>query len=478
MRASQSEPSAEFPPPQSPRGPLAAATARGIKHPGWILCWPAPAGQCTGSPFSPLEPGSWWRPLRARPVRPDCRLVSIPRGLRTTLLAFACFAGGDDAVAQSAPGEGFEVGPFDAAMARRVDARRLADSIGVLLEQGVRDSAFPGAIAIIGTRDGVLVERAAGHLDWATSPAPGASTLWDLASLTKVVALTSAMMLLVEEGRVDLDAPVQRYVPEWRGAGKEAVTVRHLLTHSSGLPSWRPLYKEAGTPAEALALVLATPLDTVPGARMVYSDLGAILLGHLVTRVTGEPLDRFVARRVFEPLGMTETRFLPPTGLRPRIAPTEIDPWRQRHLRGEVHDENAFALGGVSAHAGLFSTARDLARLGRMYLNDGLLEGHRFLAPATIAQFTKAQDPALSHRALGWETPTGTNSAGRRASSRAFGHTGFTGTSIWIDPGQNLFVLLLTNRVNPTRERRAISDVRIAVADAAFGALAPPDPGR
>lgn len=403
--------------------------------------------------------------------------MSIPRRFAAAF-AIGLLAWGESAPAQSPPDEGFEVGRFDAAMARRVDARRLADSIGVLLEQGVRDSAFPGAIAIIGTRDGILVERPAGRIDWASSPAPGATTLWDLASLTKVVALTSAMMLLVEEGRVDLDAPVQRYVPEWLGAGKEAVTVRHLLTHSSGLPSWRPLYKEAGSPAEALALVLATPLDTVPGVRMVYSDLGAILLGHLVARVAGEPFDRFVTRRVFDPLGMTETRFLPPAVLRPRIAPTEIDPWRQRHLRGEVHDENAFALGGVSAHAGLFSTARDLARLARMYLNDGTLDGHRLLLPETIAQFTRAQNPSLSHRALGWETPTGTNSAGRHASSRAFGHTGFTGTSIWIDPGQNLFVLLLTNRVNPTRERRAISDVRIAVADAVFGALAAPQTGR
>lgn len=423
-------------------------------------------------------PDSCERPLRAGPVRPDCRRVSSARLAGITLIAAALLGSGAAAVAQSPTRPAFEVGPFDATVARRLDTRRLADSIGVLLARGVRDSAFPGAIAIIGTRDGILVERTAGRIDWAGSPAPSATTLWDLASLTKVVALTSAMMLLVEEGRVDLDAPVQRYVPEWQGTGKAAVTVRHLLTHSSGLPSWRPLYKEAGSAAEALALVLATPLDTVPGTRMVYSDLGAILLGHLVSRVSGEPFDRFVTRRVFEPLGMTETRFQPPAGLRPRIAPTEIDPWRQRHLRGEVHDENAFALGGVSAHAGLFSTARDLVRLARMYLNDGALEGRRFLAPETIAHFTAAQNPSLSHRALGWETPTGSNSAGSRASGRAFGHTGFTGTSIWIDPGQNLFVLLLTNRVNPTRERRAISEVRIAVADAAFGALAQAETGR
>jgi len=188
-------------------------------------------------------------------------------------------------------------------------------------------------------------------------------------------------------------------------------------------------------------------------------------------RVTGQPLDRFLREQVFTPLGMLETTYLPAEALRPRIAPTEVDPWRQRHLRGEVHDENAFALGGISAHAGLFSTAQDLVRLARMYLGDGTLEGHRFLSPETLRQFTTVQDPALSHRALGWETPNGTNSAGHLMSSRAFGHTGFTGTSIWIDPARGVFVLLLSNRVNPTREHRGITGVRTAVADAVMGVL-------
>jgi CubicO group peptidase (beta-lactamase class C family) len=168
---------------------------------------------------------------------------------------------------------------------------------------------------------------------------------------------------------------------------------------------------------------------------------------------------------------MRETMFRPGTALRPRIAPTEIDPWRQRHLRGEVHDENAFALGGVSSHAGLFSTADDLTRFARMYLNGGTLDGTRVLDAATIAQFTKVQDLALSNRALGWETATGTNSGGHLMSASAFGHTGFTGTSLWIDPEKDVFVLLLSNRVNPTREHRGITDVRITLADAALGLL-------
>lgn len=370
------------------------------------------------------------------------------------------------------------IAPVDEVTARRIDLARLTDTVRALLTKAVRDSAFPGAIAVVGTRDGVLVESAAGHLDWAPSDVPDASTLWDLASLTKVVALTSAMMLLVQERRIDLDAPVQRYVREWEGPGKSAVTVRHLLTHSSGLPSWRPLYKEAETREQALDLTVRTPLDTAPGARMVYSDLGAILLGQIVVRVTGEPFDRFVGRRVFEPLGMNDTRFRPPDSLRARIAPTEIDPWRQRHLRGEVHDENAYALGGVSAHAGLFSTARDLVRLARMYLGGGTLDSKRLLGSDIISQFTTVQNTALSHRALGWETPNGSNSAGHLMSTRAFGHTGFTGTSLWMDPANNLFVLLLSNRVNPTRERRGITTVRVALADAVLAAVARKDSGR
>ncbi len=357
--------------------------------------------------------------------------------------------------------------PASLAQTAPLDLQRLRDTVGMILDAGVHDSVFPGAIAVIGTGDGVLVERVAGHLDWAPSPAPSDSTLWDLASLTKVVALTTAIMQLWERGLIDLDAPVARYLPEFRGPGKERVTVRHLLTHSSGLPAWRPLYQQAPTPDSALALVFSTPLDTVPGTRMVYSDLGAILLGQIVVRITGEPFDRYVATQIFGPLRMGDTRFRPPPALWARVAPTEVDTlWRKRHVRGEVHDENAYALGGVSSHAGLFSTARDLSRFARMMLQGGMLEGARIVAPEAIAGFTRVQDPALSNRALGWETPNGRNSGGHLLSSQAYGHTGFTGTSLWIDPANHVFILLLTNRVNPTRERMGIAGVRVALADA------------
>mgnify|MGYP001568871756 FL=1 len=212
---------------------------------------------------------------------------------------------------------------------------------------------------------------------------------------------------------------------------------------------------------------MQTPLDTVPGARTVYSDLGAILLGQIVQRVSGQRLDVYAREHVFGPLKMDDTQYLPDKSLLSRIAPTEVDPWRARHIRGEVHDENAFMLGGVSGHAGLFSTARDVTRLTQAYLNGGTLDGARIWSPETITLFTAAQDPAFSNRALGWETPNGINSAGRLMKRPAFGHTGFTGTSIWIDPTNDLFVVLLTNRVNPTRQNAKIGGVRQAVADMA-----------
>jgi CubicO group peptidase (beta-lactamase class C family) len=350
----------------------------------------------------------------------------------------------------------------------------LHDAIRASLDRAVADSAFPGAFVIVGTHDRILVKYGAGHLDWAPSPVPTERTIWDMASLTKVIALTSAMMQLVERGKVELDAPVQRYLPEWTGPRKEQVTVRHLLTHSSGLPAWRPLYKEASDAASAMALAYATPLDTLPGVRMVYSDIGGILMGEIVRVVSGERIDRYFAKHIVVPLKLHDSMFLPPPALLARIAPTEIDPWRQRHLRGEVHDENASMLGGVSGHAGLFSSARDLARVAQLYLNRGRLDRVRIWKPKTIALFTAVQDSTFSNRALGWETPTGMNSAGHLMKRPAFGHTGFTGTSIWIDPAHDLFIVMLTNRVNPTRANTKITAVRQALADTVMKYLAAP----
>ena len=348
-----------------------------------------------------------------------------------------------------------------------------------VLDRARADSAFPGAYAVVGTHDGIIAEYGVGQLDWAPSPRPDAHTIWDLASLSKVVGMTTAIMQLVEQGRVDVDASVQRYLPDWTGPNKERVTVRHLLTHTGGLPPDQPPgskpYDEiTHNPDSVAMLMFSTPLDTLPGIRMVYSDIGAYLLGKIVERVSGQKLDAYVHDHVFQPLGMTETMYNPPPSLLPRIAPTEVDPRRGGLVRGKVHDERSYYLGGVSAHAGIFSSGHDLARFARMYLNNGTLDGVRVLQPATIARFTAYVDSMFSDRGLGWQKPDLAGMkfaspsaawAGHSLSSRAFGHTGFTGTSIWVDPSRDLFVILLTNRVNPTRQNLRIGAVRTALAD-------------
>jgi CubicO group peptidase (beta-lactamase class C family) len=281
--------------------------------------------------------------------------------------------------------------------------------------------------------------------------------------------MTTAMMQLYEQGKVSLDAPLQRYIPEWQGPHKELVTIRQLITHTSGLPAFRAYDKQTHDPDSLAKLMFATALDTLPGVRMVYSDIGAYMLGRLVERLSGETLDQYVLNHVFRPLGMNETMYRPPASLKARIAPTEIDPIRGGKVWGVVHDERAYYLGGVSAHAGIFSSAHDLARFARMYLNNGTLDGVRIIKPETIELFTMRQ---VQDRALGWQKRDGSNSAGHLMSERAFGHTGFTGTSIWIDPTRDLFVILLSNRVNPTRANTKIGRVRVALADAVMSTMA------
>ena len=364
-------------------------------------------------------------------------------------------------------------GPRRPAGVRRINTltSRLTDSTRAVLTRALADGAFPGAVALIGNRAGVLASYGVGQLDAADPSRPTVTTIYDLASLTKIIATTSLMMQLVDQGRVALDTPAVRYLPEWRGPRASEITIRQLLTHSSGLAAWRAFYKEATDKADARAQLMLVGPDAPPGSRFVYSDMNFMLLGMIAERLTGMPLDSAFLALVARPLKLADTRFLPEASLRPRIAPTEYDPWRQRQLRGEVHDENASRFEGVSGHAGLFSTAADLSRVARLWLNGGMLDGVRLASPQTVAQFTRAQDTSISRRALGWETPNGTNSAGHRLSPAAFGHTGFTGTSIWIDPSRDVFVILLTNRVNPTRENKKIGGVRIALADAIAGAL-------
>jgi CubicO group peptidase (beta-lactamase class C family) len=364
-------------------------------------------------------------------------------------LAVACAAGrGGSTASVAAPGR---FGPVLAYLRSQVD------------------SAFPGAVLAVGQRDTTLLLAAVGHYG-AQDPRPVTpATVYDLASLTKVIGLTTAVMMLVDSGKLDLDAPVQRYLPAFQGPGKERVTIRHLLTHSSGLPAWRPLYAESATREQALALVDTTALLRQPGDTFVYSDLGAIVLTQVVESLSGERIDAFLADRLFGPLEMRSTRYLPPQSWRPRVAPTETDTvFRHRALWGEVHDENAGRLGGVSGHAGLFSTAPDLTRFAQW-----LLEARRpQLSQQLLLEFTRRQNiPPGSSRALGWDTPSENSSAGTKLGPHAFGHTGFTGTSIWLDPDRGVFIILLTNRVHPTRANTRILQVRRRVADLVVDAL-------
>jgi CubicO group peptidase (beta-lactamase class C family) len=335
---------------------------------------------------------------------------------------------------------------------------------------GIREGVFPGAVVVIGTADSITLARGYGHLTWSTkSPVPHPdSTLYDLASLTKVIATTPSVMLLVEKGLILLDKPVQDYLPEFAAPGKEAVQVWNLLAHNSGLRAFLRLDTLARDSATARKLVLQEPLRWKTGVRVEYSDLNAMLLGWIVERVSGLPLDRFASAHVFAPLGMTQTMFLPPRSIHRRIAPTNL--WHGVSIAGAVNDQNAARLGGVAGHAGLFSTGRDLARFAQMYLREGVGPGQkRILLPGTIQAFIR---PAAKNRALGWESrdPSSTDNSGRLMSASAFGHTGFTGTSIWIDPRQHVFAIVLTNRVYAPRLRRSISRlkaIRGEVADAA-----------
>lgn len=347
--------------------------------------------------------------------------------------------------------------------------------VDALLDGYVAQKAFPGGVVLIGRNGRIEHRRAFGKLSYDENAEPTRpDTIYDLASLTKVVATTAAM-ILVDEERLNLDLPVQAYLPKFQGPGKDKVRVRHLLTHSSGIDWWAPLYQEVKGKKAFLERIYTMELKSEPGSQMKYSDLGILLLGEILERVAGRPLDTFVRERVFAPLGMKDTGWRPDKGLLPRIAPTEKDPWRGRILRGEVHDENAFALGGVAPHAGLFGSADDLAKLAQMLLWKGVYAQKRIVARSTVEAFTKAADlPPGSSRALGWDTksPEG-SSAGRFFSPSSFGHTGFTGTSLWIDPERDLFLILLTNRVHPTRDNTLIREVRPAVAEAVIRALEP-----
>src|SRR5213595_2825385 len=326
-----------------------------------------------------------------------------------------------------------------------MSSSRLA-AIERVIERGIKAGGYPGASVVVGRKGAAVFEQGFGRLSWSESSTPvdAQRTIYDIASLSKVVGTTTAIMILYDEKMIGLDDAVVNYLPTFGGGDKDKVTIRQLLTHTSGLPAGRDIWRIAQTPLEARAMVLSTPLEGRPGAQYIYSDLGADVLGLLVEVVSGEPLDKFLTRRVFEPLARNETIYRPADSLRYRIAPTEVTPPRGYPLQGEVHDENAYALGGVAGHAGLFSTAADLSIFAQMMLNGGVYDSTRVISDSTVGLFTRR---AAGTRALGWDTCGGSGSCGQYLGADAFGHTGFTGTSLWIDPERDMFVVLLTNRV-------------------------------
>ncbi|MBI4465210.1 MAG: beta-lactamase family protein [Acidobacteria bacterium] len=352
-----------------------------------------------------------------------------------------------------------------------------------ILNQAVEQRAFPGAVLAVGYKTDLTV-LPVGRLSYAPE-APGvtADTLYDLASLTKVVATTTAAMILAERSLLGLDRPVAGYLPDfwqpfdtgvdplWSARGE--VTVRHLLAHTSGLPDYEKFFLRAREKSHVVEEALALPLQEAPGRKRLYSDVGFILLGEILELAAGEALDRFCQREIFAPLEMPNTGFNPPQELWDRIAPTEWDEsFRKRLIQGEVHDENAWVMGGVAGHSGLFSTAGDLARFCRMMLAEGRVNGSHLIQPDTIREFTRVWPAAEgSPRGLGWDKPSDPSSSGHYFSAASYGHLGFTGTSLWMDPEKVLFVILLTNRIHLTRANESIRTIRPAVHDAVAKAL-------
>src|SRR6202158_4208348 len=353
-----------------------------------------------------------------------------------------------------------------------------------VIEKAIADKAFPGATLAVGYRGKVAV-HAFGKLSYdAKTAATRPNTMYDIASLTKVVVTTTLVAKLAEGDfavPLDLDAKIERYLPEWASGPntewRHTVTVRHLLTHTSGLPPFKEYWRTSKNKQDTLTKIFAEPLDYEPGTKEVYSDLGIILMAEIIERLTGRTLDDLARSYIFSPLGMQDTMYSPPKKFWPQIAPTQIDnKLRHRLVQGEVHDENAFAIGGVSGHAGLFSTAPDLGAFWQMLLNCGAYGHQRILRRATVAQCPAPQPLSNRTRTLGWAVPTEGGSSGHFFSAHSFGHTGFTGTSIWIDPDRELFVVLLTNRVHPTRDNQKMAQVRPALHDAVMESLGLAEP--
>ncbi|NLN26801.1 MAG: beta-lactamase family protein [Firmicutes bacterium] len=345
-----------------------------------------------------------------------------------------------------------------------------------VVEQGVVQGAYPGAEILVVRKGVVVAHKAFGHAQRIPITRPlEEGTLFDLASVSKLFTAT-AVMMLVERGYIRLDDPISLFLrhPGFSQPDKANIRVRHLLTHTSGLPSWLPIFREGSGREFYLDRIARATMQAEPGTTYIYSDLGAILLGFIVEEVSGQSLDEFLRENLFEPLGMTNTMYNPGPEWLDRVAATEVDAtWRGRVIVGEVHDENAAGLGGVAGHAGLFSTARDLAIFGQMLLNLGSYNGVHVLSPNTVLLMIQNHTFGIGvRRGLGFDLKSSTfSSVGDLMGGGTFGHLGFTGTSIWIDPSNQLVTILLTNRVHPTRDATGITRVRPTFHNAVAGTI-------
>jgi serine-type D-Ala-D-Ala carboxypeptidase len=345
-----------------------------------------------------------------------------------------------------------------------------------ILRSGIDERAFPGASVAIGYRGKLIAHKGLGHFTYETSSlAVTAETIYDLASVTKVLATTAACMILYDRGQFKLDQPLVDLLPGFTesGAGQKdarrQVTLQMLLAHSSGLPAYIKLFQTAHNRDELLRQALRVPLTAAPGSRAEYSDIGFILLGQALEKLSGEPLDQFCQREIFAKLNLGQTCFNPSAELKPAIPPTEDDrTFRHRLVQGEVNDENASVMGGVAGHAGCFASSLDVSVFAQCMLRGGT----PLVKKETLEIFTRCQDsPAGSSRALGWDTPSQPSQSGRYFSSRSYGHLGYTGTSLWIDPDRQLSITLLTNRTWPDRGSQSIKQIRPAFHDAVIEAL-------
>jgi len=350
--------------------------------------------------------------------------------------------------------------------------RLLLEPAQSILRDAVAAHAFPAAVVEVGTRHDLLWREAFGGLLYDTAAPPATpETIFDLASLTKVIVTTTLAMRYVDAGLLDLDDPVVRWIPEWRGHDRAAVTVRDLLAHCSGLTAWLPLFRDHTGRREYQHAIATLPLEYPPRAQAVYSDLGFILLGFILEDAGQAPFSE-QGGALMKELELEPLAFRPPASWRARTAPTELDSWRGRLLVGEVHDENCWALGGGAGHAGLFGSAGGVGRFAQLVLQTLKdAEAPGIVNVNTLRRFLVKSDVPQSSRALGWDTMVPTSSCGTRISAEAFGHTGFTGTSLWIDPVRDLYIVLLTNRVHPTRKNEAIRPIRAALHDAIIGGL-------